>query len=338
MSRPVHGNLAAMQRSVPTKPLTRSSSWPTSKLDHEQLSHRKPPQLFNDHDECLSSISSLSEISTKSPRYVKELQATFDSLTVETPSQERVVTALQSALNDVLPPVDIITIEANIAAGKSTLMDALKARYKSNPDVVFLDEPVQKWMDRGLLQAVYQQELEKSTFQLTVLMSLAGPLFKAIQRRPKLIISERSPWSNFHTFAKVNLINPFVPFVSFDAYKFTFEELLDALPPCRVHMVYLQVSPKTALYRIHCRDRDSEDAIPLCYLEQLHETHESLEKEAKPHRFVTIDAEETPEKVLEGVSTIADELLAQYDLNSYVHTQAHTQAHAQADADSESQA
>ena len=42
-------------------------------------------------------------------------------------------------------PYKIISIEGNIGSGKSTLLNNLKEEYKYNPNVVFLDEPVDSW-------------------------------------------------------------------------------------------------------------------------------------------------------------------------------------------------
>lgn len=287
--------------------LHRSFSLPN--LGDASAARQKPTEDASNDD-----VVSLSDVSASSPRSVERLQSTFNELSVDTPLKERVVSALQHALTQALPPVEIVSLEANIAAGKSTLMDALKRRYSTNePDVLFLDEPVEKWMDAGLLQAFYRKEIEPAPFQLAVLMSLAGPLFRAVNARPKLIITERSPWSNFHTFAKVNLSGQ-----DLNAYGYTFNELLAALPPVKVHMVYLKVSVATALARIQSRSRDSEDSVPEVYMQRLHDTHESLAEVAKPHRVITVDAERSPSEVLTDVTHTIDEILSQYACNVYI--------------------
>ena len=42
-------------------------------------------------------------------------------------------------------PASILSIEGNIGSGKSTLLEKLKAVYKDDPKMVFLDEPVKCW-------------------------------------------------------------------------------------------------------------------------------------------------------------------------------------------------
>ena len=39
----------------------------------------------------------------------------------------------------------IISIEGNIGSGKTTLLQNLKNKYKNNPQVIFLKEPVDEW-------------------------------------------------------------------------------------------------------------------------------------------------------------------------------------------------
>tara|TARA_B100001175_G_scaffold303745_1_gene299031 strand:- start:2622 stop:3278 length:657 start_codon:yes stop_codon:yes gene_type:complete len=205
--------------------------------------------------------------------------------------------------------VKLLAIEATIGAGKSTQLELLRALFKDeikSGEVILLEEPVQKWMDRGLLQAFYLGELSKATFQFVVLMSLAGPLIKAFYKAPKLIISERSPYSNFHTFAKLNL-DP----KDLNAYSFTFDELMSSMDQneLELHMMYLKVTPQTAIGRVASRDRDSEGQIQLAYMQALHAVHEKLGENANPHKFYVVDGERSVEDVSSCVTAIATSLL-----------------------------
>ena len=103
-----------------------------------------------------------------------------------------------------MDPVKIITIEGLVGAGKSVQVTLLK-KALVNYDVIFLEEPVESWIELGLVQGVYNGTLSPVAFQLAVLVSLIGPLLKAVLKRPKLVISERSPFSSYHVFAKANL-------------------------------------------------------------------------------------------------------------------------------------
>lgn len=93
----------------------------------------------------------------------------------------------------------IIAIEANIGAGKTTQIKRLQDLFKDNDRIVVLPEPVDEWVEKGFLQAMYDNPDNPwllSSFQHMVLMSLAGDLLKALARKPTpaIIITERSPW------------------------------------------------------------------------------------------------------------------------------------------------
>ena len=79
----------------------------------------------------------------------------------------------------------------------------------------------------GFLKRMYEDENVKPAFQHMVLMSLAGDLLKALARepKPKYIITERSPWGNYHVFGKANLEGD-----DFKMYEFTWKRLMAGLP------------------------------------------------------------------------------------------------------------
>jgi deoxyadenosine/deoxycytidine kinase len=139
-----------------------------------------------------------------------------------------------------------------------------------------------------LLDSFYSGQLPTGTFQIAVLTALAGPLILAIRDRPRLIVSERSPYSNYHTFATANL-----DAADLVAYAYTFENLLKAIPveTITTHMAYLRVSPEVAAKRVAARARDAETGVEFSYLQKIHNLHESLEESAKPHGWHVIDAE-----------------------------------------------
>ena len=77
--------------------------------------------------------------------------------------------------NLALPKPLLISIEGNIGAGKSTLLDALR---ESNPDWVFIDEPVGVWSafrnegGENMLEVFYRDRKRWSyTFQNCALLT-----------------------------------------------------------------------------------------------------------------------------------------------------------------------
>lgn len=197
-----------------------------------------------------------------------------------------------------------MTIEGLIGAGKSKQIELLKEAL-SDRDVVVLEEPVASWMDVGILQAFYTGELSAVAFQLSVLVSLFGPLLSAVLKKPKLIISERSPFSNYNVFAKANLSG-----VELDAYSYTYKELLKALPEVNTTIILLDVAVEVAAGRIHTRDRISEDSISHDYLKVLQNKHNDL-SEAVPHAvFIRLDASGTVEATHDAVLSCVEAVLS----------------------------
>lgn len=189
-------------------------------------------------------------------------------------------------------PSELLSLEGTIGAGKSLQFKKLKETYGHVPDVLFLEEPVDLWVANGLLQAFYHKTISPAVFQFSVLMSLVGPLISALRKKPRLIISERSPYSNYATFGQVNIHGS-----EQAAFSFTYSEIIKALPDVRVSMVLLGVRVDTAVERILARGRASEQSMPRAYLEALHEKHSQLGTVINPSLFVELDGECEPERV-----------------------------------------
>jgi len=208
----------------------------------------------------------------------------------------------------------VISIEGNIGVGKSTVMRGLKAAMLQcdvpNPedverDVVFIDEPVEEWKAHGFLERMYTEPASKPAFQHMVLMSLAGDLLKALARKPppKLIITERSPWGNYHTFGKANLSGN-----DMKMYEFTWKRLIAGLPSdLNVRYIYLQAPVATLVARVQDRAREEEVGVPSEYLGCLDALHEEwLQTETW---MQTVDASRGCAKVLDDVAHAINEWL-----------------------------
>lgn len=157
----------------------------------------------------------------------------------------------------------IFTIDANIGAGKTTVMEYLHRHYRVPID----PEPVQKWMP--YLEEMYRNDKGAFEFQLRVWMDRCW-----VQQRPSMapIVMERSPY-----FQK----NVFIP-VNFDNNRITAREndLLHEMYSLSMSMwspqgsIYLRSDPAKCQQRIAKRSRNSEETIPIEYLESLHKYHE----------------------------------------------------------------
>ena len=173
-----------------------------------------------------------------------------------------------------LSDVTIVSLEAIIGAGKSTQLEQLKVTYADDPNVVFLDEPVDEWEQHGLIDAMYAGSLDRCSFQMMALVSRVARLTDAILSGAKFIVSERSPWSDCLVFARANLQG-----VELTGYNYAFAKLqrvLETHAKINLLMVFLQVPSDSAQERIVHRGRPSEmpdgdntPRVPLAYQDLL---------------------------------------------------------------------
>lgn len=165
----------------------------------------------------------------------------------------------------------VIAIEGNIGVGKSTQIARLQELFADNDRVVVLPEPVDDWVSKGFLAGMYDGSVSKGEFQHMVLMSLAGDLLNALARKPTpaVIITERSPWGNYHVFGKTNLEGK-----SLELYHHTWERILGGLPSqLDVKYVYLNAEVSTIVERMATRGREAESKVPREYLDLLNDKH-----------------------------------------------------------------
>jgi len=95
----------------------------------------------------------------------------------------------------------IISIEGNIGAGKTTILDNLKEYLKHDKEIIVLKEPVDIWEsivdkeNETILQKFYKNPAKYSfTFQVMAFVTRLSILRKTVKENPhcKLIICERS--------------------------------------------------------------------------------------------------------------------------------------------------
>jgi len=175
--------------------------------------------------------------------------------------------------------VQIMSLEGLPGCGKSTQMRQLKEHLKDNPRVAFVDEPVEDWERFGFLKAMYEGDLNKATFQLMALTSIMAPLQQALCSEAELIITERSPWSQYLVFARGNLAG-----LELDAYAYAFslvQNTLEKLVAISARFVYLQCDVDRAMERLQTRAREAEAGVPVSYMDMLNTKHEAMMKLAQ---------------------------------------------------------
>lgn len=188
-------------------------------------------------------------------------------------------------MNMISPPSSdsprIITIEGNIGAGKSTLVDVLKTKYSNRTDVLFLQEPVDVWSKitqngKTVLELFYGDQPKYSfAFQVlaytTRLKMIEDAMAEAKLNGIRVIVMERSLEADRNIFAKMLYDSGVIEECMYKIYLLMSGTGLEKYKANGV--IWVNAGPATCLERIKKRSRDGEDSIMLEYLETCHTYH-----------------------------------------------------------------
>ncbi len=176
-----------------------------------------------------------------------------------------------------LAPI-IISIEGNIGSGKSTLLEKLKAAYAHDPTIGFIPEPIDVWSTikdssgKTILEKYYADQKKYAfSFQMMAYISRLSILRNALKSNYRVIIIERSIYTDAAVFAKMLFDDKKIEEIEYNIYLRWFDEFIGDLPPIR--FVYVRADPQIALERVVKRARVGEE-IPLEYLINCHKYHE----------------------------------------------------------------
>lgn len=208
----------------------------------------------------------------------------------------------------------IYSIEGVIGSGKSTLVKMLKKYFEDDSTYYFLEEPVSIWetikdsFGNTILSKFYADQKKYAfAFQMMAYISRIAILKKAIKDNPdKIIISERSVFSDRNVFAKMLYDIGHIEDVEMQIYQKWFDEFIKDIPI--TGLIYVKATPETSHSRVLKRAREGED-IPLSYLQTCHEYHEKwLITEKVPLLLINADQvkEETTTDYYEWISKIEE--------------------------------
>jgi deoxyadenosine/deoxycytidine kinase len=180
--------------------------------------------------------------------------------------------------------VILVSFDGNIGSGKSTMMKKAHEFYKGKSNVIFAEEPVEKWKlikDKNgteMLKLFYQdQEKHAFKFQIMAFVSRLAGLREIVKANPGkniVIITERSLYTDKEIFAKMLYDQGKMSDVEHQIYLTLFDEFASEFEVNKV--VYIRTDPVKCHERIHLRAREGEELIPLAYLEECHKYHEEF--------------------------------------------------------------
>jgi deoxyadenosine/deoxycytidine kinase len=183
----------------------------------------------------------------------------------------------------------IISLDGNIGSGKTTSLEILR---KSFPNIHFIDEPVNAWMQftnengESLLQNFYKDRKRWAyTFQNCAFMTRVRAISKAVKDWEKsckenpenlkhnIFVTERCVETDFHVFAKMLHEDGSINKMEWDIYRSWYRFL--STDHKLNGIFYVNASPDACKKRISYRNRNGEEEIPLEYLTQLGNYHKN---------------------------------------------------------------
>lgn len=178
-------------------------------------------------------------------------------------------------------------LEGNIGAGKSTFLSRIQSYI---PYIYGALEPVATWqhkIDGASLLELFITDPHRWAYmfeKMTMMTRIQE--HRILQKKTDIVLVERSVYSGYYCFAKNSHHEGFMTSAEWAIYQQWFHLLVPQLCHQPQGFIYLRVNPALAYERMKKRDRQEEETIPISYLEQIHQRHDSflLQKEAiLPH-------------------------------------------------------
>jgi thymidine kinase/deoxynucleoside kinase len=184
-----------------------------------------------------------------------------------------------------------ISIEGNIGAGKTTLINSI---CKKTDSISFIKEDINRWTnivpENNLLELFYYDPVKYGyMLQHCVIMNQIKDIKKLGTK--DIIVTDRCPESSSKVFAYIMHICGQLT----DTELILFNQLKDLLYTKDIHpslYIYLRCTPEKCLERIKKRGRKAEKDINFNYLEMLHYAHEQWLSHDKTINVHIIDVSE----------------------------------------------
>tara|TARA_Y100000590_G_scaffold2532_2_gene3341 strand:- start:7108 stop:7728 length:621 start_codon:yes stop_codon:yes gene_type:complete len=205
----------------------------------------------------------------------------------------------------------IVSIEGNIGSGKSTIINYLK--NIDNNNIVFVDEPVDEWLNiksngKNALELFYEdQEKNSFWFQVLAYITRLRNLLETVKKNPdKIIITERSIYTDKYVFAQMLFDSGKISDIEFQTYNYWFDTFKNET---RIDVIlYVNTKPEECMNRIKTRNRSEESGVELEYLIDCHSKHVDWLENKHNSKIINInghlDKENMKEEVLNFINNI----------------------------------
>jgi deoxyadenosine/deoxycytidine kinase len=206
----------------------------------------------------------------------------------------------------------IISIEGNIGSGKSTIIEYLRLMNEhslQNKNIIFVDEPVNEWKNiksnnKNALELFYEdQDKNAFWFQVLAYITRLRNLLKTIEENPdKIIITERSIYTDKFVFAQMLYESGKISDIEFKTYKYWFDTFEDKT---KIDIIlYVNTEPEECLNRIKVRNRTEESSVKLEYLQKCHQKHLEWFKQQNNCKIICINGHQNKDQIRSDVIKI----------------------------------
>jgi deoxycitidine kinase len=204
----------------------------------------------------------------------------------------------------------VFVIEANISAGKSTVLKGLRLNGFN-----VVEEPLDKWQNEYVDDAngqnilgYFYEDMARWSFQFEVMAMVTRwkNLKKALAAGDEYIIVERSLYTDRMVFApnlrETGVMNAMEWKIYVEWYETFMAEIEDVLDTCDFRFLYINTDPVTCHERKTKRARTEEGNMVPGYLQQLHDKHQNwLLDRAMVKNTIIVDGHLTEDVVLRQV-------------------------------------
>ncbi len=189
----------------------------------------------------------------------------------------------------------MISVEANVGAGKSSFLKIFGNKWPDNFNVIY--EPLDEWQEiysdvNNNILGLFYGDIPRwgYTFQSNAFITRIQK-YENEKVENKINLTERSILSDHHIFAQMLYDDKKMNEIEWKLYQNWFGWLSDKFNAKPDAIIYLRCDPQIAYERVKKRARSEEDTISLEYLTRLSEYHDKwlLNEKNIPVKIVNVD-------------------------------------------------